>query len=287
MFFIPSSSQWSVPGRRGAARFRVAGALFGIGSALWCGDAAAGVADTPHNLVGSGRSTVSGAVDSAAVCAFCHTPHGGDQSQPLWQRSLKDGGASFATYDSFGRPANKDVEETGSVSVSCMSCHDGVQALNVTVNVREVEIDIAGNASTAVANGFIPGIATRSPDVSLSHPVGIPYGVWGARLMNASLDAGPGGAGAQRLQPPDAAEQRRAGFREPENAIIDGVTVWWLDTGAAGRQRGDIHLYTRTVASDEDAPFIECASCHDAHVERPNFLRVDGGDGICLTCHAL
>ena len=242
--------------------------------------AAAGVAATPHNLVGSGRATVSGDEDSTEVCAFCHTPHGEDRARPLWQASLADEDGGFVTYDSFGRSNLADVEEMGSVSLACMACHDGVQALNVTLSgpVRRPLSPGARDGSM-----LIPESAGSYSDTSVSHPVGIPYGVWRDRLLPTVLDAG-----AQRrgLRAPDADEQLNAGFREPLSATIDGATVWWLETGSEGRQRGDIHLYTRPV-NDAEAPFVECASCHDPHAERPNFLRRTGTGSLCQSCHAM
>ncbi|NOY62352.1 MAG: cytochrome c3 family protein, partial [Gammaproteobacteria bacterium] len=45
---------------------------------------------------------------------------------------------------------------------------------------------------------------------------------------------------------------------------------------------------TRGVNAGEPQPYVECASCHDPHVDyNPTFLRIDpSGSRVCLTCHA-
>jgi hypothetical protein len=69
--------------------------------------------------------------------------------------------------------------------------------------------------------------------------------------------------------------------------------VWWVDTGATGigaRSKSDMILYTRTFAG-VNGPSVECASCHDPHVEAggvagATFLRVsNAGSAVCLACH--
>jgi predicted CXXCH cytochrome family protein len=50
-----------------------------------------------------------------------------------------------------------------------------------------------------------------------------------------------------------------------------------------------MQLYTRSVAGIEagvSQPFVECASCHDPHVNTQTFLRVaNDGSAVCLACH--
>jgi len=243
----------------------------------------AGITQTRHNLIGSGRDTMTEEEQSVAVCAFCHTPHGTDQSRPLWQGAEVAEGASFTTFDSFGLSNLENVEEVGSVSLACVSCHDGVQALNVT-------IDGAARAQPSAAGGRVssmltPGSVGPATQLAISHPVGIPYGAWRDRVTDSVLGLAAGGT--RGVLAPDAGDQRRGGFNEPLSATIDGTTVWWLETAGEGRQRVDIHLYTRPVGTDGEAPYIECASCHDPHSERQNFLRGENTGSLCVSCHAL
>jgi predicted CXXCH cytochrome family protein len=259
----------------------VAASIAGV--PLGAGTAAAGITRTPHNLIGAGRQTMTEEEQSVAVCAFCHTPQGTDQPRPLWQEAGFQDGASFATFDSFGLSNIENVDELGSVSVACVSCHDGVQALNVTLDgpVREIPGRSRGRV-TSMLSVFVGGSVS---EMAVSHPVGVPYGAWGKRNPYAVMSvAGPGVGGTLT---PSASDQRAVGFRQPDRAVIDGATVWWLETGDEGRQRDDIHLYTRPAASGVEVPFVECASCHDPHAERVNFMREVGGTGLCMSCHAM
>jgi len=278
----------------GPARAVSIGTLF-VALVLAACVARGGVQDTPHNLIGSGRTPLDGdRDDSTAVCAFCHTPHGQDRHPPLWQVNRDPENDGFRTYDSFGRSNLADVDQNGSVSLSCMSCHDGVQALNVALVTAPREV--AARPQRAVSSMVFPGSPTASVrvrvvaprvDQSISHPVGMPYGAWQDELALRSVASG--GPAPLPLSAPDAMAQSERGFRTPQSAVIDGVTVWWLETGASGRQRADIHLYSRTVGENDSAPFVECASCHDPHAERPNFLRTSTGGptALCASCHAM
>ena len=65
------------------------------------------------------------------------------------------------------------------MSVACVSCHDGVQALNVTLDgpVREIPGRSRGRV-TSMVSVFVGGPLT---EMAVSHPVGVPYGAWGKR----------------------------------------------------------------------------------------------------------
>ena len=102
------------------------------------GSAGAAVVNTVHNLgttAGSGTptNTYSG---TAEICVFCHTPHGADDSAsvPLWNRNLP-GSGTYTTYSTLNT-SSMDSGETavGSVSIACLSCHDGSQAMDVIIN---------------------------------------------------------------------------------------------------------------------------------------------------------
>ena len=95
----------------------------------------ADVANTRHNLGtgGPGPNTFSG---TAEICVFCHTPHGGDTTAavPLWNRTLA-APSSYTTYDSLGSTSMDAAEApVGSVSIACLSCHDGAQAMDTLLN---------------------------------------------------------------------------------------------------------------------------------------------------------
>ena len=243
---------------------------------------------TKHNLGttpgGTGVNKFSG---TAEICVFCHTPHGADNSAvvPLWNRTLPSPTA-FKTYDSLGTSTlDGKTAPVGSVSIACLSCHDGVTAMSAVINApgSGTTGDSTWQAGTwsganqtggKLAAGVITNLGT---DLTNDHPVGIQYG--GGGITAASPNAA--------TRDPD--------FAAPKNAALNGTTVWWVDTEDTPnntRQKTDLLLYTRSkdqgyTGQTDSEPFVECASCHDPHTsQNPTFLRVsNAGSAVCLTCH--
>ncbi len=267
----------------------LAGAVITLGI-LSINIATAGISVTKHNLgsTGTGTNTFDG---TQAICVFCHTPHGADTSAsvPLWNRVLSSS-SSYTTYDSLGTTSlDGAVAPVGSVSIACLSCHDGTQAMNVMINAPgSGGFDPAGSAlagtwtgpaATATQVGSLnystASIVNIGTDLSNDHPVGIQYGGGGA--TSADADGAFGGATAD----PD--------FVKPYKATINAKPVWWVDTsiGTTGvREKTDMQLYTRADLGATE-PFVECASCHNPHSSsNPTFLRIaNTGSAVCLACH--
>lgn len=247
------------------------------------------VVNSPHNL---GTTTGTGKVNTYSgtdeVCVFCHTPHGADNSQavPLWNRTLNPSTA-YTTYATLNSSTIQGaIAPTGSVSIACLSCHDGTQALDTVLNEPGSGLlgtPFAGGTWTGGAGSQLDtgtgqlstGSAVNlTQDLSNDHPVGIQYGGGGLTV------ASPTGA----LNDPD--------FKATDNAVFNGTTIWWVDTETTPngtREKTDMQLYTRTVATIDGGafqPFVECASCHDPHSSNDLFLRVDNaGSAVCLACH--
>ena len=104
------------------------------------GQALAQIANSKHNLGSSagpaGRNQTS---NTEEICVFCHTPHGADTTAPapLWNKSL----ASLprtGTYQTYAQLNSSTIDgeilPVGSVSVACLSCHDGTQAMDNIIN---------------------------------------------------------------------------------------------------------------------------------------------------------
>lgn len=126
----------------------------------FAGVAMAGIADTKHNLSSVSSNTTKGEI--AEICIYCHTPHGGDTSIPLWNRTT--GALTVQPYSS-STSSIMGTSLTG-VSRACLSCHDGVTSVNTLVNVL-------GKSYTA-AGGVIPdtSLANIGTDLRNDHPVG-------------------------------------------------------------------------------------------------------------------
>lgn len=158
LFFTCAALLWS------AACFAATGEL---------GDAG-GINDNPHNL--SSQSTTPGgetdikSTNSTEICVFCHTPHGATPNSTLWGRPDPDASSyPFPTFtqatlgiaDStiVGRSEYGQGEYPNGASKLCLSCHDGVTALGVTV--RGVDLLVPGSIGTI--------------NLATSHPISFKY----------------------------------------------------------------------------------------------------------------
>ena len=249
-------------------------------------DAISGIAGSKHDLgsggVGQAQSTLT-----TEVCVFCHTPHGSEASAqaPLWNKTLTTTDFSANRYDGAQSTTIDGANITvGSVSLACLTCHDGSQAMDVMINAPGTSdtLTAARFDATAFGTGIIDNTSQRNlgTDLSNDHPVSIQYGGGGitsSNLVTADTD-----------------------FVNPQYASINGNDAWWVDVtggtvnsvavgGNGGtREKSDMILYTTGAQ-----PYVECASCHDPHnadtglvVNQVSFLRIDNtGSTVCFACH--
>lgn len=266
----------------GTLAMALAFAVAGMATSL---PAQAQISTTKHNL-GSGGTGVNKFSGTAEICVFCHTPHGADTAAavPLWNRTLP-AASTFTTYDSLGTSTlDGKVAPVGSVSIACLSCHDGATSMSAVINAPGSGTggDAAWVAGTWTGANQVGGVLLSTAitnigkDLKNDHPIGIQYG----------------GGGLSVTTP--AGTLKDADFKMPANAAINGTTVWWVDTEAVPngtRQKSDMVLYTRAPAAGYTGqtaaePFVECASCHDPHTTNSTFLRVsNAGSAVCLACH--
>jgi predicted CXXCH cytochrome family protein len=256
---------------------------------------ATGIAATKHNLRSgtNGQNKFESADGNTEICVFCHTPHGADTnaSVPLWNRVLANPN-TYTTYDQLKTSTlDGKVMAVGSVSLACLSCHDGATAMSTVINApgsgnydptgfsmagtwtgSNVGLGATTTDPTSPVGKIAGGITLIGKDLKNDHPIGIQYA--GGGYFNNGGTA----AGAKVDQD----------FKEPQSATLNGSLVWWVDTpaGTAGsRQKTDMILYTRNL-DGKDQPFVECASCHDPHSENTTFLRIaNTGSAVCLSCH--
>ena len=276
--------------------------LIGVLCSLSVGNAMAGIAESVHNLglTGTGPSANGGTRNqfsgTAEICVFCHTPHGGNSSAavPLWNRNLNTP-SNYSTYDQLGTSTfDAKVADVGSVSIGCLSCHDGTMAIDSMLNEPGSGAintsfnqgawsgdDIQSADDGRLATGIVQNLGQ---DLTNDHPIGMQYAGGGISASRPSLPQG-------ETNDPD--------FAEVNYKIKDGRFLWWVDrdwrTGGDGeRTKRDVVLYTRDGSNgysgqSEQEPFVECASCHDPHsTENPTFLRISNTEtpsGLCLTCH--
>ena len=270
-------------------RFRW-GSLFAVVSLLLESFAAnAQIQGSQHDLTPAGSSQGAGATDQ--VCVFCHTPHGADVNAPvpLWNKVLNTA-LSYTRYSSLATPTFDSLEApVGSVSLACLSCHDGTQAMDVVINSPG-----SGGYNPAGSSIGGVGIMTGAPvpmlgtDLSNDHPISMQYG--GGGLTDGNSGTG-GPVPPDLLNDPD--------FEDPIFAVINGQPIWWVDAlgtpGTGTREKTDMLLYTRVPLDTglaDTQPFVECGSCHDPHnsstkpLGQVAFLRVSNAQSnVCRSCH--
>jgi predicted CXXCH cytochrome family protein len=132
--------------------------------------AATSIQGTAHDLSG----TYAGAnanLGSTEICIYCHTPHNPVSAVPLWNR-INPSGSAFKLYNAsptLTTAAKGASFADNSVSLFCMSCHDGVTALG---NIKNPGKDAVMNR-TAIIRSSQGDNLTR--DLTNSHPVGFNY----------------------------------------------------------------------------------------------------------------
>ncbi len=277
-------------------------ALVAVVGALLVPAAQADVKNSKHNLgssanAGDGpQATSDPTTGTTEVCVFCHTPHGANLGveAPLWNKTVPD----FTTFTSYSANNSVTLDATeadvGSISLACLSCHDGSQAMDVMINepgsggwndpaLTGVSLDGMPAMQPGVAGSPIPMLGT---DLRDDHPVSLPY-------------AGGGCVGKGAACTPLSDTGGDPDFAATQYDTINTVPQWWIDTAggtAAKRDKSDIILYTRTDLTNTatsvvgTGPSVECASCHDPHSAAADpavsFMRMSNdGSAICLACH--
>lgn len=255
--------------------------------------AQAGIADTKHNLGASNGVNVNFmTTGTTEICVFCHTPHASNTNvkAPLWNKPTN--GGSYTTYNTATSATIDGSVDMSGVSLACLSCHDGTQAMDTMINkpgsggYNPAGSTIVGGVWTGAnqdGTGKMTGLANLGTDLTNDHPVGIQYCGGGVSTGSASTTAASTGA------------CRDGDFFAPANSTIAGTRVWWVDSavGTTGtREKTDMILYARapTLSGDTTSgffqPFVECASCHDPHSSNATFLRIQNTQSaVCLTCH--
>lgn len=232
-----------------------------------------GIRNTKHNLSSNATQSTNKTGNVGEICVFCHTPHGSSSTAaaPLWNRKIGDP-ADYTNlmYNSQTFDGADTVQFiSSSVSLACLSCHDGSQAMDTVLN-SPGSGGYNANGGTMGATwsganqdaGKMKGLACLTcdgGDLKNDHPVGMEYAKWGSITLDADFT---------------------------KATQVSGKSIWFVESGAnSGREKTDMFLYTRTV-NGTDKPFVECASCHDPHSENATFLRIPNtNSAVCLTCH--
>jgi hypothetical protein len=143
-------NRWMVAAVAGAAVLSVAG----VGQAQILGSA--------HDFSEANWNT------TGTACGACHTPHNAvvPQIVPLWNHAT-DGSAGFTVYANSqysGSLNATDVSQPSGASLACLSCHDGV-----------VAVDSYDGVAGSTFIGDINPDANLGKDLSNDHPISFTY----------------------------------------------------------------------------------------------------------------
>ncbi len=280
---------------------------------------AGSIVNTRHNMGSTGQGPNTAAPENTAeICIFCHTPHGGSTEDangnpvavPLWNKQLTDA-TVFTLYDQLGTSTlDAAVGQVGSVSLACLTCHDGTQAIDNIINApgsggyspdgggvaglgwawtsgdNTLDGDGRFEGSVDVPNGT--NIWAIGTDLTNDHPISVQYGGGGYSATNPTGNHFPGTLGVTRDQDFAPALQIGSGARW----YVDNLLVNAPGESAANVfDKWDFKLYTRNTDgmaasangaefTGQDEPFVECGSCHDPHFQTTTFLRMDGATDL-------
>lgn len=219
------------------------------------------VRNTVHNMSSSAPGTLYTTFyisDEAEVCIFCHTPHGGSLTGPLWNRP--DPTSAWQFYDSatISSEVKNNVTQVNDESLLCLSCHDGsvsvYHLLNYGASTTITEQDFGVDGSLM----FMPGTPGANPRI-------------GGNL------ADPNNVG-------------QLGDDHPISFSYDAVYAEYLGASKPG-------LKDPTTMSSDIRFFganrrVECSTCHDPHVDyvsNPTFAPFlnmsNSGSAMCIECH--
>ena len=208
--------------------------------------ALAGMKGSSHDIGKAGN-----AGDDNRICVYCHTPHGAAnvEGAPLWNKLI-----STETFRMYGTTYAGNSPETTvqAASLVCLSCHDGVNAVNTVIN--------------APFKGFYNELG-----VTMGTPVAMPS----SPILTVGNEAG--GAGLSNDHPVSILYDENAASLRPKNTVLADIP----DAPPA-----DWGNYT-TIQNMLRSERVECGSCHDPHnSDNGTFLRIsNNGSALCLTCH--
>lgn len=202
------------------------------------------VVGSKHDFSTSGGGTFY-STNEDEVCVFCHTPHNArtDMSY-LWNRNN-----TVTTFDLYSSSTlNATLNQPTGPSLMCLSCHDGVTAINVLRNYSPSQPAMSGNLDQ-IGDVYYPGS---------------PWG-WPGVNIGELYPGGPSGNGNLTND-------------HPVSFIFDANLIA-ADPGLQLPPSGDpVKLYDNKV---------ECASCHNPHDNANGqfLVKSNNNSALCTTCH--
>jgi predicted CXXCH cytochrome family protein len=220
---------------------------------------ATSIKGTKHDLSASGANNGVYNGTGTQICVYCHTPHNARTEAPIWNRN---NGTAFAitAYQLYSglKMANTSIKTgftTDSISLFCMSCHDGSSLGGQVRNVPTTETGLLSKAYIPV--GQKTNLAGGSGDMRSTHPINFVVGIDASTTQKDLRVVVTGGIG---------------------NVSTDGT----LSNSAF-----PLFKSSRVNQKDFATNTLECSSCHSVHDNTNSpFLRdTMKGSTLCLGCH--
>ena len=234
------------------------------------------IEQSKHNVsniapAGTPTRTVKAGVGGTQICIYCHTPHNSSvNGGPIWNRNQGNFTPDvYRLYSGVGMSniSNKTGFTSDSMSLFCMSCHDGsAMGGNMLVNTPTA---LPTNESAALA-AFTGGIGTNSK-ANLTR----------TNATGGSTDANAGATLLKTTHPVNFAMTVGGGDLAPLSASPVNGAFEILGLKGTGKK---FPLY-KSARSAQNS--FECSSCHSVHDDENNpFLRdTNQGSQLCLGCH--
>lgn len=218
------------------------------------------IATSKHNMRNGTGFTV-GAGTTAQICVYCHTPHNARVALPLWNRNVAaKSRTSFTLYSSQTMQSRsiKTGFTSDSMSLFCMSCHDG-SAVGGTMVMNQPR-DSGATITAAITRTNMKFDTDANNMLSNTHPI------------NFTLrDNGYTGAATDFS---DAGQMRNDGKSD---------LVWANGNVYMGTNANNYPLFK----SERGSYSVECSSCHSVHDDyyAPFLRSTMQGSVLCLGCH--
>ncbi len=196
-------------------------------------------------------------VNGGDICAYCHTPHGANLGPtgpaPIWNK-----GTSPTTFEMYGTTiaGTNTANQPTNQSLACLSCHDGVSAMNAVVNAPGSGYQGRFSANPLLAGTYLlNGNGDQTVDIMEQIPT-----------------KAVGFDGFKNDHPISIKYNEGRGSLRPTTT---NLTNWLGASKIADLLRGP----------NKDT--VECASCHDPHNNYNSLYRrtSQAGSGLCFGCH--